>query len=987
MTVRGVRVNPDTGQQEVVHLDDSDAAAQFTSGAVGFLPDQLVPIRHADGTIHRYKSADVSAALAQPGYSLDFVEGNRQRAAMLRSEQEQGVFQDTFGALASVAEPVANFATQTTNTALLGLPGLAQAESQRQAEDQASSVPDAALVDRYVQQGMPYDDALLLATGSYNTPGYVERMGDRSPVTSAAGTITGIVAPAFATMGASLAAEVPIAGAVATRLGTAGLGEGLAQAGGRAVASGIVGTAESVAQTAVQRVGEGVILGRPPEFTGTDLFVNGILAPVVGSLGSLGVDAFGALGRRSLAALADLSDSAIASRAASIDLRVPIREQFAPDSPPGWFTNARVRANASFGKIDESANRRLTGNAAYRGMSDTTDDVFASDVRRAAQQADHFDEVARAVEADQGLAYRNNYAAASTEHIAQAAPADVVVSWRRLRDLSEGLSNGIEFDGLTSATANRMRAVGKQLRGLLPEDLWIQVEELGRKSVGPPGTTWRDAVDVSELADVQQRMRGALAEAARVMPNIQSNLFDVARSVGGKEELLLGQVAAKRLSELDGLLSDPTLFGPGAAQATSGLEPYRRLMLSREEVLKELGKTSLDADSIASERAFSSARIRNMAQGMRPEDSEAALTKVNQFLDSLAAADPSRQADIDAFRNQLGTKVVAPGAARRDMQLLITERNRGSSNPAQVLAAGAVYSALGGPLGVGAAGAAAGAVRLGMRPDDLVKVLLIMDRVKASIGGKFSAASGAVTRRLNQANPDLALTARAARSVILPNPDFYNPEKRDAAFDSLVGQVREFSDNPTLGATRLEEAGFDVNTPAGSEAVSTLTQALMYLQQQMPSTVFDPLNPTPPSRRVSSMTRSHILQTYEALQDPLCIYHDFGAGCYLSARVNAVRNVFPELYRSMNAQVLSDYSDRLASGATVPYGTRLQLSMLLGTPIEQALKQPYLMALQNRSAQTPQQAQAQGMGRQPARAVTSITNSTTTEGASLQDNE
>ena len=144
---------------------------------------------------------------------------------------------------------------------------------------------------------------------------------------------------------------------------------------------------------------------------------------------------------------------------------------------------------------------------------------------------------------------------------------------------------------------------------------------------------------------------------------------------------------------------------------------------------------------------------------------------------------------------------------------------------------------------------------------------------------------------------------------------------------------------------------------------------------------------SPPARRVSSMVKHRIIRATEVMHDPHVVDHDFARGFVSPDRVAARRAMFPVLHREMTAQYVAAYSDRVARGESMPFATRQNLSVIIGQAVEASLRPANLQLLQGRSAQTSQQAQAQGMGRQPARAVNSITTSTMTEGSALQDSQ
>ena len=171
-----------------VSLTDAEAAEAFASGEYEFAADQEVPIRNPEGVLEWWYGRQVPIVLARGGHTLDFVNGNQQRARELQQQQ----FADSFGVLAGPAA----FATGVSDTLTLGIANeyLRTEEDKRLASVPADSGPSPGAIQAYIARGMSYDDALLLADPSYRRSTQSEALDTTNPIATTAGNVTVVLA-------------------------------------------------------------------------------------------------------------------------------------------------------------------------------------------------------------------------------------------------------------------------------------------------------------------------------------------------------------------------------------------------------------------------------------------------------------------------------------------------------------------------------------------------------------------------------------------------------------------------------------------------------------------------------------------------------------------------------------------------------------------------------------------------------------------------
>ena len=507
---------------------------------------------------------------------------------------------------------------------------------------------------------------------------------------------------------------------------------------------------------------------------------------------------------------------------------------------------------------------------------------------------------------------------------------------------------------------------------------------------------------LKEAAALPQRLAKAYKAMPDVLVNIQTNLANLSRGVKSSAEQDLAQVADAALVSFDNFLIRPEVFGEGAAAAFKNTPAIRTMQSNRNQLLKLFGRDGItQLDRIG--RDFDPGKLVSLSMRASDADTIAGRKVIADYLRaSQRVADieaalgntvPLKNID-DVARRLSGTSeelvdgespFFGVGRAKADFKQLQLQGNQGGT------LRGVAPSIVAGMFGAGfvsgstALPAAALATMLAMRPDKRVAFSYAMRNLRTAYDNTKAKLIAAVGARMSMPSATLGVSKQVARRVITATPQLFEGEDRDEAFNSLVSVVNEAAGNPDYMANAAESFGVNPTSRNGSEAITNMVVAMEYLRQQMPESLFDPLNANPPAQRVSGMVKFNILRTVETIMDPHSVYEDFANGVVSAAKVQALRAVYPQTAEEMNARVLAEYSDRVSSGMRMPYATRMQVSMLLGTPIEQALRQPNLARLQSVYAQTPAQAQAQGMSRTPTRAVTSLVTSTSTEGASLQD--
>lgn len=189
------------------------------------------------------------------------------------------------------------------------------------------------------------------------------------------------------------------------------------------------------------------------------------------------------------------------------------------------------------------------------------------------------------------------------------------------------------------------------------------------------------------------------------------------------------------------------------------------------------------------------------------------------------------------------------------------------------------------------------------------------------------------------------LTAKAADAVF-DNAKEVLPSHLIASnkdIDKLDERVKDLGLKPA----ELIDAGGAVGhyLPQHSVALGqTLSGAVNYLNSQRPS-VFkaSPLDKEIPP---TAAQKSAYDRTLKIAQQPLTVMQHIKDGVLTSKDVQDFGALYPDLYKSMRSKMYGSMVAHVAAGGTVPYSTRMGVSLFLGNPVDSTLTPEAIQAAQ-----------------------------------------
>jgi hypothetical protein len=202
-----------------------------------------------------------------------------------------------------------------------------------------------------------------------------------------------------------------------------------------------------------------------------------------------------------------------------------------------------------------------------------------------------------------------------------------------------------------------------------------------------------------------------------------------------------------------------------------------------------------------------------------------------------------------------------------------------------------------------------------------------------------------------------AKTATPAIAGLVSTKVTKSPEEIREKFEKRTRQIQSLADSPEALSSTIQKATENVFEAAPQTAAGiqqTLVAGTQFLSSKIPrSPVAYPLQHFEPNdAEINKFNRY-----YDAVQNPLTILKEMEGGVLTKESLEAVHSVYPELYTSIQKEVL----DQLSDVKYVPYQRRLMLAAFMQQPMDQSTapesivaNQMAFMAQKNGQGQTEQ---------------------------------
>lgn len=437
-------------------------------------------------------------------------------------------------------------------------------------------------------------------------------------------------------------------------------------------------------------------------------------------------------------------------------------------------------------------------------------------------------------------------------------------------------------------------------------------------------------------------------------------------------------------SEVKNILEDETIWGASAARQAAVNNSFNAFKTAEKPYLQKFGTTKVDkfGNKI---RVFSPEKLNRYAtqihKQMGSEKEEILRTYLDasaNLADTIASGKILRQG-IEEFDNRFGTlgagassKGVVDSAQGVKKQIdeeiskinkfrqtkWYTERPQGMDLAAVAGGVGSVVSGLVSP----AVGAAALGVYGALRdPAKMVRVLTWLEKTIKLNDKRIQTAVDNFAKGTEQA-ANISRRALLSESTVKSSKEegpkllASNEEERQKRFEKKQKMYSDFANNPDLLIAKMAENTGELNESAPSTAMALdakVANAVQYLNSKLPKNPF-PSNLFTRKWIPSQSEIAKFDRIERVINDPLSVLDDLNEGKISKDSVDTLKEFAPETYQKIVSKFISKLSEQKEP---LPYNKRIQLSVVLGVPLDPSVDPSYVASIQALYAPTNNQPQ------------------------------
>jgi len=917
-----------------VDIDADQAEAGFRDGRYGLPDGARVPVRLRDGRIGTVDASEAPDIIANGGGFAPAEEHERRMAREHDSPLRAGVEGAARGLTFGISDPLIGVGARIVGRAT-GDEGL-EARTMEGLGERRDRNPTAAMGGEIVGAIAP-----ALLTGGESAGASLLARGARAAA-----------APGRALFGASQAAERIAARAVlgGAEEAAVGLGQRLAsRAAGRA-ASGAV---EGAAFGAQQEITEATLTDH--ELTAESLLASMGTGALWGAGGNVGLGAAGdaagvavrATGRgaRRLGSRARDTFETLYQRQTGNTLRPGVAEIVTD----GYAAAAGTMVGREHQAFVRTATSLTPQGRAARDIIRRSDEVIETATREGRTILDNLEGDARLLQNEAIGVFKADDilpAARGMNGAAAIAKADEVLSFI-----------GAQADEMIAdAAAWGERANVKHARGLV-DSMKRRINEIATE--GGEDVAGRVFLEL----DGMKRQIGKMAKPGRYV-------------VGSSDSSAVARIRDDWYQGLRSHLEDANVYGKAAAIQTNVNEAWTNY-LSNASVYRNEFLTKIGTEGFNPVFTHDPAKLQRYIKGIGDATNDLATETLQkhsrtqrELLDVIAdnmEISPQAQSALKRAReNAVGLDKYLQ-RVDNDVAIINQWRAlRGAAGEAQGSGlVGAVgLTALGGPIGM----AAGGALQAATRPDQVIRTLTAIERIRAGFGEEVQKRIKGFLAQAQEAGGRAAVSVRnTGRAISRKAVPAYSVRE----YESKVRDVLEFTSDPHKANDRVAEASREVHGVAPNVAgimAMRATNAAGFLASKVPGqSGLNPYSLTPhlDAKRVSDAEMQRFIRYVRAVEDPNTVLDDIEGGRLSREAVEALKIVYPSLY----GQVQRNVSEALSSTKRpLRYEARLQLGILLGIPTDASLEPRRFGTLQ--ASYSQQQPQGAATGEPPRNAPT-----------------
>lgn len=208
------------------------------------------------------------------------------------------------------------------------------------------------------------------------------------------------------------------------------------------------------------------------------------------------------------------------------------------------------------------------------------------------------------------------------------------------------------------------------------------------------------------------------------------------------------------------------------------------------------------------------------------------------------------------------------------------------------------------------------------------------------------------------------LMTKVAKQIFTLGPEvtIRGFEQQDRARVKLQKRIDEVNKNPEVLLDTGGETSVYLRDHA-QEMAKTASNTINYLNSLKPKQEKSSFLDSKPV--ISPVEQARYNRALDIANRPMIVMEDIRNGTITQNDVKDLQAMYPGVYQQMQLKIMDEMVNTMEKGKSVPYQTRLGLSVFMGQPLDSTMQPQAIMAAQNLIA--PQQSQGQTIPGQRAK--------------------
>lgn len=203
--------------------------------------------------------------------------------------------------------------------------------------------------------------------------------------------------------------------------------------------------------------------------------------------------------------------------------------------------------------------------------------------------------------------------------------------------------------------------------------------------------------------------------------------------------------------------------------------------------------------------------------------------------------------------------------------------------------------------------------------------------------------------------PAKALSLNALVNSPLAIKDEETPKNKKEAFKNVVEKISKYKTDPELLSNEIGSKLMVIERAAPKTAekmAETSIKAFNFIDSKLPKNMSDLIldKPFAKTYEPSSLEISKFERYLQVVDNPLSVLEEIKAGTLTREHVEALENVYPNIYNRLRVKVL----DEVDKHPNMAYSKKIQLGILLNIPTDESLIPQNILALQQNFSQENQ---------------------------------